>query len=203
MRISTWNVRGMNDAHKVTEIKKFLSHHSVCVAGLLETRVKQHKFGDISRKLGRNWTWVTNYNFSHKGRIWVGWQSTEVDVRVISTHEQFIHLHISTKQQTWMAFVTVVYGLHSVEDRKDLWSQLTNIAQCLGDNPWLLLGDFNAVLHLKDRINGSPVTLYEVKDFAQFMDDVGCTVLKSSGWKFSRSNKATSGPECSLLLTEL
>lgn len=30
---------------------------------------------------------------------------------------------------------------------------------------WIVLGDFNVVLHIEDRLGGSPVTLANVMDF--------------------------------------
>lgn len=39
----------------------------------------------------------------------------------------------------------MIYGLHTVEDRKSLWTDLRTRNRTLVE-PWCLMGDFNAVL---------------------------------------------------------
>lgn len=57
----------------MVEVKKLIAKHNVSICYLLETRVKQVKLGKVVGKMGRQWKWAHNYSFSHKGRIWVGW----------------------------------------------------------------------------------------------------------------------------------
>ncbi|KAL2921512.1 Galactinol--sucrose galactosyltransferase, partial [Bienertia sinuspersici] len=54
--------------------------------------------------------------------------------------------------------VTSAYGLHSVEARRPLWQGLKHLASgvCL---PWLILGDFNSLLHIDDRWGGTLKTI--------------------------------------------
>ncbi|KAL0294304.1 UNVERIFIED_CONTAM: hypothetical protein Sradi_6893600 [Sesamum radiatum] len=51
------------------------------------------------------------------------------------------------------ALVTFVYGLNEVVPRRDLWDQLTCYMEDVGEDPWLVLGDFNTVLDLSE-VNG-------------------------------------------------
>ncbi|KAK6780331.1 hypothetical protein RDI58_022515 [Solanum bulbocastanum] len=60
--------------------------------------------------------------------------------------------------------MTFVYASNGREERKGLWSNLTQIGVGIR-NPWAILGDFNAVLHSEDRLGGNPVTLAEVAEF--------------------------------------
>lgn len=97
------------------------------MVGLLETRVKPHNFAKISKKIN-GYGFIIMLTHSARGRIGVGYHPNVVDVNVIETHEQFIHLWISTKAQDWASMVTFVYGLHTVETRKALWLKLTSLA---------------------------------------------------------------------------
>lgn len=74
-----------------------------------------------------------------------------MSLTVLDCHEQFIHLKVATNSQDWSSMVTFVYGLHTVETRKPLWLKLVSLAQAIGSAPWVLLGDFNAMLTLDDR----------------------------------------------------
>ncbi|KAG5606944.1 hypothetical protein H5410_028436 [Solanum commersonii] len=54
-----------------------------------------------------------------------------------------------------------------LEQRKTLWSTLNDLT-CNSHLPWIISGDFNAMLHPQDRLFGAPVTPAEIKDFAKY-----------------------------------
>ncbi|KAL2900541.1 Anti-sigma-F factor Fin [Bienertia sinuspersici] len=66
---------------------------------------------------------------------------------------------------------TVCYGLHTVEDRRRLWDDLSSIAIRYCSRPWVMIGDLNAVMYSTDRINGSPFSDYERLDLLRFIED--------------------------------
>ncbi|XP_019262827.1 PREDICTED: uncharacterized protein LOC109240616 [Nicotiana attenuata] len=43
-----------------------------------------------NKKVLNNWKWVDNYDEAPGGRLWVIWDSTQLDYTLIRTHEQFI-----------------------------------------------------------------------------------------------------------------
>ncbi|XP_075075657.1 uncharacterized protein LOC142162788 [Nicotiana tabacum] len=54
---------------------------------------------------------------------------------------------------------------------------------------WLILGDFNTMLSVNDRINGNPVHQSEVVDFQTCVDDTGLGLLNRKGCQWSWCNK--------------
>jgi len=62
-----------------------------------------------------------------------------------------------------------VYGYNQAEAREPLWEALIDIAQNM-DEAWCVLGDFNSVLHLGDRMGGTEVKDFEFKLFANCND---------------------------------
>lgn len=46
-------------------------------------------------------------------------------------------------------------------DKKELWGYLTQAGAYIGP-PWLVLGEFSSVIHMKDIIGRNSVTLEEV-----------------------------------------
>lgn len=75
-----------------------------------------------------------------------------------------------------------MYTFNTKEERKGLWDQLTaKGGSC--HSPWIMLVDFNNVLHNDDRIVGSPLTCAKVCDFQQCIDACGLTELQSIGCK--------------------
>ena len=187
MNILSWNIIGLNDPNKVVGVKRLLRLHSVSIVGLLETKVKYHKVTALQKKFGSKWLWQCNYNHSTRGRIWLGWVDDLVNVTVLHVHEQFIHCFVTDKQMKNPIYLTVVYGLHTVETRRALWRDLLSLV--VTTSPWLLLGDFNSVLASSDRINGAPISQYEIQDFEDFLLNADVTEVQSSGFHFSWSNK--------------
>ena len=185
VNLCTWNVRGFNDPVKASEVKHLLQVNNVNIIALLETRVKIAKFPRLSSKLGRHWSWENNYSLNPRGRIWLGWQQSEVDLSILHTHEQFLYCVIRDRTGDISFFFTAVYGLHTIETRKDLWHSLVLLLPSVGSHPWLLSGDFNSLLSDTDRINGSQVSIAETKDFNEFILTAGLCPLQSVGHYFS------------------
>ncbi|WMV14494.1 hypothetical protein MTR67_007879 [Solanum verrucosum] len=83
--------------------------------------------------------------------------------------------------------LVVVYGLHIIHDRLQLWEYLKQKVVNTQE-PLICMGDFNAVLTSADRINGNLVQEMEIKDFNEFMIYTGMTELKVIGREYTWSN---------------
>lgn len=55
--------------------------------------------------------------------------------------------------------------------------------------PSLLLGDFNSVLHNKDRIGANPMTCIEVTNFANCIEDYRLIEIPYQGSKYAWNDK--------------
>lgn len=69
-------------------------------------------------------------------------------------------------------YLTIVYAFNTREERRGLWEYLEGQNIVVGI-PWMVLGDFNSVLNIEDRIGGVPVTLAEVIEFHNCVDSCG------------------------------
>lgn len=127
----------------------------------------------------------SNYSFCARGRIWLGWKPDIVDLTILHIIEQFIHCEISNLVNNTIFRFTVVYGLHTIDDKKQLWSGLGNINALVSNLPWLLFGDFYSVLNVTDRVYGAAISLNEIRDFSNFVSFHNLPKLKSSSHFFS------------------
>ncbi|XP_016505995.1 uncharacterized protein LOC107823801 [Nicotiana tabacum] len=75
--------------------------------------------------------------------------------------------------------MAVVYGYSAMEQRKDMWKKLQSLAP--GKQPWLISGDFNAILTPQDRISKVPVTLANIHDFAEWYHNLYLTEIPCRG----------------------
>ncbi|XP_048494320.1 uncharacterized protein LOC125494677 [Beta vulgaris subsp. vulgaris] len=166
-----WNVRCLNDPIKIKETKVFLQHHGVDFCALFETRVRDHKASTVQKKLGSNWSWEDNYGFSPRGRIWIGWKPGVVSVTVVRKTEQCVMVQVASLEQNQLFSLIVVYGLHTIANRRQLWVDLREMVDNVAF-PYLTIGDFNAVSQASDRIIGTLVSEAETVDFSNFLMEV-------------------------------
>ncbi|XP_060178252.1 uncharacterized protein LOC132608207 [Lycium barbarum] len=80
----------------------------------------------------------------------------------------------------------VVYGYNTVELRKSLWTHLQTLS---GNTPWIIWGDFNAILTSQDRLNGASITSHDIKDFADCVQALNINELMWGGEYYTWSNK--------------
>ncbi|XP_019253580.1 PREDICTED: uncharacterized protein LOC109232306 [Nicotiana attenuata] len=79
-----------------------------------------------------------------------------------------------------------VYGKHSIQ-RKSLWTDLERTMRGVQE-PSLIMGDFNSILSIEDRVMGNPVQEGEMTDFKNFIADVGLAELKTIGRNYTWTN---------------
>ncbi|KAL0412317.1 UNVERIFIED_CONTAM: hypothetical protein Slati_3821400 [Sesamum latifolium] len=79
-------------------------------------------------------------------------------------------------------------------DDRLLWDELRNIDP--GDEPWLLDGDFNIILHASERKGGAPPKIKTMEDFGDMLLDCGLQDAGFEGAQFTWSRN-----HCPLLLS--
>ncbi|KAL0444841.1 UNVERIFIED_CONTAM: hypothetical protein Slati_2206800 [Sesamum latifolium] len=87
--------------------------------------------------------------------FWLAWDESEVDVSILLVHNQCIYCRVTAKRSHLSSLINVVYGLNEVVPRCELWQQLVCIVEDIGDEPWLVLGDFNKILDLSEVLGPS------------------------------------------------
>ncbi|XP_075081553.1 uncharacterized protein LOC142166363 [Nicotiana tabacum] len=187
MKLVTWNIRGLNKIYKQKELNKFLNENKVGIVAIVEHRVKHQVAVKFVNKVAVEWNWSFNYQHTGKGRIWVLWNPTYFDFTILRTHEQFMHGLVKVYSLQMEFYFTDVYGLHTIQDMKVLWEELNCITQTMSD-PWLLMGDFNVVLSVEDRVNGTPIQEAKSRDFKNFLQVTGVMEMKVEGRTFAWTN---------------
>lgn len=142
MIILSWNIRGVNDSFKIHEFRRITSEKGLDLCAILETRVRKENIDKINKKLGRKWTWVHNYAFFPKDRIWVGWDTVSVTINIDAISEHVVSVIVCDKEGSEQIIVTFVYGLHTIHDRKNIWLDLVSkiSLRLNGIEMWAALG---------------------------------------------------------------
>lgn len=108
------------------------------------------------------------------------WNPSKVVVQSVETYPQVIHCQVICKVTINSFFVSFVYGFNSIISRRPFWDYLGTVGQSLSQL-WLLLGDFNNVLRIEEKINGTDITPYEIRDMMECCLSLGLNDLQSVG----------------------
>ncbi|KAJ9542442.1 hypothetical protein OSB04_028948 [Centaurea solstitialis] len=126
----------------------------------------------VNNVFGR-WSWVSNQSVSlHGTRIIMAWNSAVMDIMVIETHAQFIHCEVRLRGvvQPWLC--AVVYGANNSILRRQLWSGLRKFRAIMGNQPWVIMGDFNAMLFPHDALGGVSRRNVDMLEFFDCVEDI-------------------------------
>ncbi|XP_060190867.1 uncharacterized protein LOC132620191 [Lycium barbarum] len=181
-----WNIRGTNKRLKQKELVTFIKENNVKLVGLVETRVKKNNVAFITDRIAPGWQAEYNYDYAVNGRLWVLWDTNVYEVTPLAKEAQYIHCAVKGKQIKVECHMTVVYGYNTVELRKPLWTHHQTLS---GNTPWIIWGDFNAILTSQDKLNGASVTSHDIKDFADCVQALNINELMWIGEYYTWSNK--------------
>ncbi|KAJ4825017.1 hypothetical protein Tsubulata_050912 [Turnera subulata] len=142
-----WNCRGAGKKQFVRKFKDLSVETQPYIAIVVEPRVSGQKANRIIRQL----KFSNSYRVEARGfagGIWLLWDEEVVQIQVLHCHTQFIHVQITKDGVFFM--LTAIYASPQNKWRRYLWRNLASLAEQI-TVPWLLAGDFNAVLSGDER----------------------------------------------------
>ncbi|XP_031260174.1 uncharacterized protein LOC116118323 [Pistacia vera] len=153
--IGSWNIKGLNSFSKQRAVRNWISDTSLGLIGLLETKVERSHLQLVVSSVCPSWQFLSNVIDSIACRV------LEITYTVTHVSEGF-------------SFgITFVYGSNDPGNCHDLWDFLRDQSVVFGLEglPWLVLGDFNAILGASDRVGGDPTWYGYMDDFGQCIHD--------------------------------
>ncbi|XP_062119711.1 uncharacterized protein LOC133834174 [Humulus lupulus] len=143
--------------------------------------------GSIYTSLFSGWCFTNNNAWTDKGRIIIAWNPRvfSLDIKLCTT--QLIHCVVQVPNRTGRFLVTFVYGYNVESFREQLWKDLQELASGI-TKPWMVIGDFNEILSLQDRI-GKKSTTKISSNFLQCLQSCQLKDLKFSGCYYTWNNK--------------
>lgn len=159
MNCISWNCRGVAAKGFMALVKDIRKKYNASLLFLLET----HSSGDIAQRQGKRTGYSGVFIVDSRGQvggIWCLWDTSLWSVEVINSSEQFVHLKVSWKNQNFW-FTTVVYASPRYMRRQTLWEDLKVMADDMVE-PWMILGDFNAIQNNQERRGVPRISTCEV-----------------------------------------
>ncbi|KAK2424473.1 hypothetical protein QL285_034827 [Trifolium repens] len=103
-----------------------------------------------------------------------------------------LHCGVYDTNGSFLYWLTAVYALSHLDQRRRLWNQLAGIHNTQ-KGPWCLMGDFNNVHKAADRIGGRLVHESEYSDLVSMMQQANLSEMDNIGDYFTWYNKHAAG----------
>lgn len=167
MKMMCWNSRGSSRPgfQAQTLYASFFALDVMCV---VDTRTDE----DLGNKLISSLpfdSWLDVPAQGQCGGLCLFWKSRFINVKVISSHERFIHCEMVDLNSFDRWFTTFVYAYPQKRLQLGLWNELANCL--LTNDPWLLMGDFNSIMCPSEKLGGIATTNRYMIDFCNFLND--------------------------------
>ena len=109
----------------------------------------------IIRKLG-------NHHFStippnHVRGIWLLWNNENAEVTILAKKTRLIHFLVVDKITTNQCVMFVVYAPAQERRKNKFWQHFKSLYNTV-TFPWCLMGDFNEMLHMSEKVRVVPLT---------------------------------------------
>ncbi|KAJ9563335.1 hypothetical protein OSB04_008495 [Centaurea solstitialis] len=177
-----WNIRGLNAPDKQREVKSFVRVNDINFFAILESHLSCDALSSVVNNVFGRWSWVSNQSVSlHGTRIIMAWNSAVMDIMIIETHAQFIHCEVRLRGVVQPWFCTVVYGANNSILRRQLWSGLRKFRAIMGNQPWVIMGDFNAMLFPHDALGGVSRRNVDMLEFFDCVEDIEVFDVRYTG----------------------
>ncbi|KAK4382538.1 hypothetical protein Sango_2863000 [Sesamum angolense] len=159
---------------------------------LLETRVMQSDVTRIQSGVLSRWRWFVDYA-GPGNRIWIAWNDELIDVEFLNVGSQFVHCRVLIHELHETILITVVYGANEVSARRELSQGLIELAVTVGNVPWLVGGDFNAVLDMSEVSGASGDIRVAMNEFNDCILQTGLLSMPMQGERFTWHNCSLDG----------
>lgn len=116
------------------------------------------------------------------------WDPNRVDCVDFDISGQCINSFVTCKITQKSFQCTIAYGLHTVVKRRSLWKKLRYFVPHV-DIPWVIMGYFNVVKVMDERIGGRVPSNYDMQNFADHYSSIGVLDCPSSGEFFTWTNE--------------
>ena len=186
-QILCWNVRGLNNPAKRSAVREFIVSAKVNLVCLQETKIDVFDLFNVMQCIGPSFDGFDYVPaIDTRGGILLGWDTTVlvVDNIIRVTNSLTGPVHNKDGLEWW---ITVVYGPQGDEAKMQFLLGLHNTrAACPG--PWVLLGDFNMILHADEKSNNN-LNRRIMRKFREFVDNCELKDVYMHGRRFTWTNE--------------
>lgn len=186
IKLGMWNIRGLNASIKQREVSDLIRNLGLSLCCVVESRLKPDHMIDVCNRVFGRWSWMSNASVSLYGtRIICAWDPNMLSVMSIDINAQFINCEVKISGDPDPVFLSCVYGCNNGVERRELWQGLTLFKQLVRNRPWIVFGDFNAMLFPHDGVGGSSRRNSDMEDFHDCLEDTELFDINYQGVQYT------------------
>ncbi|KAH7850805.1 hypothetical protein Vadar_003220 [Vaccinium darrowii] len=169
------------------KVRKWIYENRLSFVGLVETKVSLNNL-DATMKLclPSHWNFIHNIGHGVVARIVVAWDTSCFTITPVLVDAQCIACKVQQPQSPTCFYISVVYGFNWASDRRSLWSELRTLYGSIGNDAWLMLGDFSTQA---ERVGSGSFDGLSTLDFNACLEAIDMEDLASKGSWFTWSNR--------------
>ncbi|KAJ4755626.1 DNAse I-like superfamily protein [Rhynchospora pubera] len=185
MSILSWNCRGSGGDATILSLARYLHSSRACLAFISETKCSfSQATTRISRLPLRNAEIIPSVGKS--GGIWLLWNDDAiVDVVERSHFFLFAKIKLNYANEPWL--LGAIYGHPNPMVQNYIWDRVTHYASTQ-NLPLCIIGDFNCILGVEEKMGGSTKLKAKNKAFASMVHRAGLHDLGYSGPAYTWTN---------------
>ncbi|KAI9080143.1 hypothetical protein K1719_037821 [Acacia pycnantha] len=146
-----WNVRGGCGKGLLRNLKTLWAVSKPKVVILAETRMEDGARLKVLNQLGYDSIHIVPSS-GRSGGLGIAWNSHLISLKLIESNRQFFHFECSGSS-SFPFFITAIYAIPHSNFRERLWEELLRLSRGI-QRPWAVLGDFNDIASVNERIGG-------------------------------------------------
>ncbi|XP_070002509.1 uncharacterized protein LOC142165968 [Nicotiana tabacum] len=176
-----WNARGIRISGAIERLRILKHIHKLSFIAVLEPFLDTTHINLLKLQLSMHQA-ASNVN----DKIWVFWDK-EFSASVTDHDEQQLTLQMRHVESDTPFFLTVIYAKCKPILRRPLWEVLRHKSTTY-DSPWCVIGDFNFIASVEEKIGGIPYKMNKSLDFLCMIENSGLVDLGFYGPRCAWSN---------------
>jgi len=187
--IGSWNTWGLNSLQKQKTVHHWTQKNNLDIFGLLETKLEVSNLAAAEANLAPScWHYISNIHHTSHCRILVGWNSHKLNLIYEDSSPQWLSCIATTLSSTHPLKITFIYSHNTPSERMLLWNHICQESTRNIGIPWIVLGDFNAILTADDRVGGDMNWYRHQDDFHNCIRQSELLQIPYTGIRFTWHN---------------
>lgn len=189
MKITSWNIRGLNSLNKQRLLKRKLQQEKPDIMFIQETKCTSVQLEAISRKLGNSIKYIDSASHGWEGGIATIWDSRTVEITSMEATRSYIatEFQLTGNSETYLCIN--VYGPQRLEDKASFLRMLTKLKQRYQHSKIIMGGDFNMITTLLEKKGGLRRLNKDSELFVDFMDSAKLVDIPPNNGLYTWNNR--------------
>ena len=189
LNIGCWNIRGLNGFQKQKNVSEWIRKNNLSMYSLVETKMHETNMKKWQHDMAMNkWQFFSNGSTTDTARIIVGWDKGVFDVVTMNISPQWVTCRVHSVVHGFDFTASFFYGHNTPVARQEMWEYIKGNGASYKDNPWVLMGDFNATMKPTDSKGGDPIWSRHKQAFGDCMHHAELHTVPYRGIKYTWHN---------------